>query len=174
MRIAKKPADNRGHSGNQVMIAREDIVLLWAAVVANAPGPGRIEWKAEGDRRATELIDRVVLAVIRKHGCAIDKKGNRKDTRDVCRQLVIDILARKKSLTPYHQIIGAFAARNDKDFFTALGRGFDQRKAVFDDIEWFMLFRDGELTDEQVAERFGKTLSAIHSKRQRLGLAARC
>jgi hypothetical protein len=118
------------------MIPREDIVLAIAAEVAlNVSAvPGRLEMKWEADDRKADLMVQRIVHAVNVRLRFIDTRGNRVDARKLCRQIVIDILARKENLAPYHEYIDKFALRNDKDFMTRLGRGFDQRKAVFDDL----------------------------------------
>jgi hypothetical protein len=156
------------------MIAREDIVLAVAAEIAlnvrAAPGRLHIEYDFGDDQKADKIVQRIIRAV-RARLRFIDSHGNHVDVRERAREMVLDILAQKKDLSGYRYVIAAFAARNDKDFMTRLATGFRRgRKAVFNDLEWFLLFHDGELTDEQVAKRFDKTLFTVRNKRQRLGL----
>jgi hypothetical protein len=160
------------------VIAAEDVALLFAATVACAPGPGRVAWKCEGtDRKAEEIVDRIIRALVKKQGCAIDNQGNRRDARNICRQLVLDILCRKKDFSRYNQIIAGFAARNDKEFFRAFGRGHERKRVVFDDTEWWMLLNWDSLkdkTDDDIRKVYSSngamTLHALRKRRQRLGL----
>jgi hypothetical protein len=160
------------------MIAPEDIVLGIAAEIAvNVTRPGRVQikWKSCGDRKADETIERIIRALITKHLRKADKTGRRVDVRKICRELAIDILSGKKNLAPYHRIIAGFAARNDKDFLRAVGRG--RKRVVFDDTEWWML-RNWDLlkgkTDEGIKAAYSKngsiTFDALRKRRQRLGL----
>jgi hypothetical protein len=153
-------------------ITAGDIILAVATQIALATGPGRleIEYKFGRDHKADEIVRRLICAVRAKLGY-IDKHGNRTDVRERARRMVIGVLARKKRHTAFQsQIIAAFAESGDKDFLAALGRGFDERKPPFDEIEWFWIFHYGEMTDERVAERFGMTLRQVRYRRQNLGL----
>jgi hypothetical protein len=163
------------------MIAPEDIVLGIAAEIAvNATGPGRVQikWKSCGDRNADETVERIIRALVAKHLRKTDKKGRRVDVRKICRELVLDVLSRKKSVAPYHQIIALFAARNDMEFFRAFGRLSERKQVVFDDIEWWMLLNWDSLkdkTDEGIKAAYSEngsiTFDALRARRQRLGLS---
>lgn len=156
-----------------------DIVLGFAAGIAlDASGPGDQmtmlwKWKSAGEE-ANATVARICRALIKKHLLAIDNKGNRVAVRKICRQLVLDILAKKNDVAPYKGIISRFVERNDKDFITGLGRGFNEgRKPVFDDIEWRLLLdwpKLEQLTDEQIASLFEVSLSKLRTKRQGLML----
>lgn len=161
------------------MITAEDIVLGIAAEIAvNATGAGRVQikWKSCGDRKADETVERIIRALAAKHLRKADKIG-RIDVRKICRDLVLDILGRKKNTAPYYGIIAGFAARDDKNFFRAFGRLSKRKRVVFDDIEWWMLLNWDSLkdkTDEEIKADYSKngaiTVAALTKRRQRLGL----
>src|SRR5262245_23544517 len=93
------------------MIAPEDIVPGIAAEIAvNATGPGRVQvkWKSCGDRKADDTVERIIRALVAKHLRGTNNKGKRVDARKICRELVLDVLSRKKSVAPYHGIITGF------------------------------------------------------------------
>lgn len=159
-------------------IAVSDIVLAIAAEIAlNATGPGtlRIKWKSCGDRKADDTVDRIIRALVAKHLRKTDKTG-RRDVREICRELVLDILSRKKSLAPYHGIVAEFVKRNDKEFLRALGRLGERKQRVFDDIEWWLLLnwdslkdRTGEGIKAAYSANGAVTLDALRKRLQRLG-----
>jgi hypothetical protein len=100
----------------------------------------------------------------------IDNRGNRSDVRKIARGLVLDILAQKKDIRRFHGIVAGFVQRGDEDFLKALGRRKERTsKPVFDEVEWFLIFHDGEMTDNEIAIKFDTTEYAVQNKRQRLG-----
>jgi hypothetical protein len=162
-------------------IAVGDIILAIAAEIAlNATGPGhlQIKWKSCGDRKADETVERVIRALVAKHLRKTDNKGRRVDVREICRDLVLDCLSRKKSVAPYYRIIAGFAARDDQTFLRALGRLSERKRVVFDDTEWWLLLNWDSLedkTDDEILAAYSKNgsikVGALTKRRQRLGLS---
>lgn len=158
-----------------------------------------------GDGAAARTVETLVAAIGIRHLRQTNSKGEAKDVRGVARELVLDILVGKLSarpraeLKPYARILGAFAERNDLDFFEQLMRGISRkRKPIFAPVDWFLLLnwhgwspdleRDfvklpplKDWTDEAVlgliecwfgtsTSDFALQLSGLRSKRVRLGL----
>jgi len=176
-----------------------DIVLQIATTIAlELPPPEKIKSVRVSFRwKGSPTVAVLFTALQKKHLATIDSRGRRNEARTVAREIILDVLARKKDWKPYAGIFAAFAERNDRDFFERLVRGFQRkRKAVFSEEEWLLLLNWEEWnsyfppelirlpslkfwTDEAVLGLLTRlipdlvsnlNLSGLRSKRVRLGL----